>query len=404
MTNDPPAGQGRKAGAPARALEVYRARKRATFSRIRLGYERTKQLFLLPGCYRRVRAIEDCTKSGPSLALDLLTWFFRYKTFPSHYGPCRLWEVERSGWAYYFGSNYLPHQQARLKKAVQPFEYRVLFNDKSLSVLLCKALGIPTPLTHGVLDPAGDYRARIADWLAASRAGRLIIKPLAAFGGRNIVLAERREGGIVVRGGRTETPLDEFALSDRAIVQDFMTQDARMAAFSSASVNTVRVVTMLTPQDDIIIVNASFRCGVGGAFVDNFYAGGVSPGIDRAKGTMMKYAYDKRSKRYTAHPTTGLVFENHPVPEWDRIVDTAVGVQRAFSFFRLIGLDIALDENGRPVIIEINHGPDLAGLEQKAGPLLKNENVLRAFGEYDLLFNRPQRRLYAALLGKEHPS
>ena len=379
-----------------RVLGIYRSQKRRAFSKMRLGYERTKQVFLLPGCYRKVRAYKECRKSGPALALDLLTWFFSYRTFPSHYAVCRLWEVDRKDWGYYFGSNYQPHQQARLRKTVQPFEYRVLFNDKRLCVLLCQALGFRTPVTHGLLDPAGDFRARLAEWMAASSARKLIIKPLAAFGGRGIVLAEPAEKGIMVRDGRTTTSLADFVLEGRALVQDVLVQDPRMSAFSPSSVNTLRIVTMMTPQNDVLLVNGSFRSGVGGSLVDNWSAGGVSVGIDCRNGVLKKFAYDRNSRRHAVHPSSGIVFEGSPVPEWGRVVETAKNIQRAFSFFRLIGLDIALDEDGRPVVIEINHGPDLAGLEQKAGPLLKDEAVLRAFGEYDLLVNRHQRRLYKA--------
>jgi hypothetical protein len=384
---------------PARTLRIYRSGKRKIFAKTRLGYERFKQFFLLPGCYRRARAVRGCTRSGIGLASDLLIWFFSYKTLPVHYAMSRLWEVDRNDWKYYYGSNYLPLQLARLKKSVQPLEYRILFNDKYICALICQALGIRIPLTHGVLDPARDYRSRIAGWLASSPAGKLIIKPLYGEMGRDIVLAEPADG-IRIMSSQGLIPLDRFILKEKAIVQDVLSQEPRMAAFSPSSVNTLRVVTMLTPQDQAIILNASFRTGVGNAIVDNFSAGGVSAGIDCAKGVLMEFAYDRESNRYAVHPTSGIVFKDHPIPEWDRVRDWACAVQKAFPFYRLIGLDIALDKNGDPVLIEANGAPDLAGLEQKAGPLFKNREVLRAFGVYDLLVSKHQRKLYAALDGR----
>ena len=381
----------------SRALRTYRSGKKTVFAKTRLGYERFKQFFMLPSYYRKVRAIKNCGRSRAGLAFDLLTLFFSYKTFPDHYGLCRLWEVDRNDWKYYYGSNYLPHQLARLKKTVQPLEYRVMFNDKYICALLCQALGIRIPLTHGILDPAHDYRSQIAGWLVSSPAGKLIIKPLYGEMGRDIVLAETSDGGIIIRSPVDFIPLDNFILREKAIVQDIVSQDPRMAAFSASSVNTLRVVTMLTPQGQVIVVNSSFRSGVSNAFVDNWSAGGVSVGVDCVKGVLKKFAYDKKSNRYAAHPTSGVVFENHPVPEWNRVKAAAVAIQKAFPFYRMIGLDIALDKNGNPVLIEANGAPDLAGLEQKAGPLLRSEPVLRAFGDYDLLVNKHQRRLYAAL-------
>ncbi len=262
MTAPPPSVKGNRRRPLASVFRIYQSGKKVVFSKTRLGYERTKQFFMLPGCYRQVRAIKDCRRSRAGLALDLLTWFFSYKTFPNHYGLCRLWEADRKDWKYYYGSNYLPHQLARLKKTVQPLEYRVLFNDKYICALLCQALGIRIPLTHGILDPAHDYRSRIAAWLASSPAGRLIIKPLYGEMGRDIVLAEPAGSGIIIRSSQDSVPLDDFILKEKAIVQDVVSQDPRMAAFSASSVNTLRVVTMLTSQGQVIVVNSSFRSGV----------------------------------------------------------------------------------------------------------------------------------------------
>jgi hypothetical protein len=382
-------------------IRFYRSAKKALFPRTRMGYERFKQFLLLPGLFHKVRSIKDFRRSRWGLATDFLAWFFSYKTLPVHYGLSRLWEVERSEWKYYYGSNYQIPQLAQLKKSVQPPEYRIIFNDKYVCALLCRAMGIRIPTTHGILDPAQDYRSRIADWLGSSSAGRLIIKPLFGEMGRDIVMAETSEQGIVVRSPNGHAPLSDFVLKEKALAQDVVSQDPRLAAFSPNSVNTLRIVTMSTHRDGILIVNASFRSGVAKAFVDNWSAGGVSVGVDCDRGILKKYAYDKQSNRYARHPTSGIVFEGHPVPAWNLICAAAVRIQQSFSFYRLIGLDLALDADGAPVLIEANGAPDLAGLEQKVGPLLKRESVLRAFGDDGLLFNRHQIKAYKELVGKD---
>ena len=167
-----------------------------------------------------------------------------------------------------------------------------------------------------------------------------------------------------------------------------------MSAFSPSSVNTVRIVTMLTRKGQIILVNGSMRAGVGDSFIDNFSVGGVSAGIDCETGRLKQYAYDHNWNIYESHPTSGIVFKDYLIPAWQRVRDMAVAVQRAVPFYRMLGLDVAIDQNEEPVLIEINSAPDLLGLEQKAGPLLKNRLVLQAFGEYDLLVNKHQRNLY----------
>ena len=125
---------------------------------------------------------------------------------------------------------------------------------------------------------------------------------------------------------------------------------------------------MVTPQDEIIVVNAALRTGVGHALVDNWSAGGVAAGVDCATGRLKKHAYDKKGNRYVAHPTSGIVFEDYQIPEWDRVHAAAVAIQRAFSFYRMLGLDIALDPNGQPVLIEINYGPNRRSVSRRAVP------------------------------------
>jgi len=110
---------------------------------------------------------------------------------------------------------------------------------------------------------------------------------------------------------------------------------------------------------------------------------------------LKKYAYDKLGNRYVAHPTSKTVFEDWPVPEWQAILDVAKRTQEAlFLYSRMLGLDIALNQKGEPVLIEVNRSPDLVFQEQTSGPLFRNSSILEAFAAYDLLVNKYQRRLY----------
>jgi len=359
----------------------------------RLYYGRLRQFFDLPRCYSKVRNFKEYPKSGLTLATDLLTLFFSYRTFPDHYGPCRLWEANKSDWKYYYGSNYHPHQRLKLSISVQQSEYRALFDDKFLCATYCKGLGLKVPHTFGVVDPDEDYRGRIRSWFEASNVERMIIKPLLGRAGMGIVLAKRIEDGITIQSANDSVSLDRFPLKDRSIIQEYIRQHAKMSVFSPSSVNTLRIVTMMTRQGEVIIVNASMRTGARRSFVDNFSAGGISAGVDCRTGQLKKYAYDNRWNRYERHPESGIVFESYEIPGWERVLDFAGAVQNGFPYYRLIGSDIAIDQDGEPVLIEVNGAPDLVGLEQKAGPLFRNQIVLRTFGEYDLLVNKHQKKL-----------
>jgi hypothetical protein len=384
------------------AVRSTRSGKGKVLSALRLYYERSKELLMLPRFYRINRANENCLKSRLGLALDLLTWFFSYRMLPVHYNRCRIWEADRKEWKYYFGSNYRPLHEARLRRTVWPVRYRVLFDDKYVCALLCQALGIRAPRTYGMLDPARNFRSQLVAWLDEGQ-GRLIVKPLRGQSGRDIVLAEREKDGTFIRSKQSRFPLEQFRLGEKAIVQEVLTQHPALAAFSSSSVNTLRVVTLLTADDRVIIVNSALRTGVGPSFVDNWAAGGVAAGVDRETGRLRPYAYDKVGRRYVSHPTSGIVFADYQIPGFKRICASAAAIQRLFPFYRMLGLDLALEPDGEPAVIEINYAPDFTFLEQTGGPVLRIEPVLRAFGEYGLLVNRHQRKLYKRLIKAEIP-
>jgi len=253
------------------------------------------------------------------------------------------------------------------------------------------------PRTLGLVDPSRDYRNDIIRWLHDSGEDTLFIKPVCGGAGKGIVLAKKIGQNIYIQSKTGRIPLDGFSLSEIAIVQEALRQDGRMSAFSQASVNTIRVVTMLTKDGSTIILGATMRCGVGPSFVDNWSAGGVAVGIDIESGRLKKFAFDKEGHKYTEHPTTRTLFENFPIPEWKAIIDIAHRIQRIFPWYRLLGLDIALQENAIPTLIEVNDSTDLLFQEQTSGPLLLRSPVLRAFGQYDLLINKHQKKLYAAL-------
>ncbi|MDD5674062.1 MAG: sugar-transfer associated ATP-grasp domain-containing protein, partial [Chitinivibrionales bacterium] len=102
-------------------------------------------------------------------------------------------------------------------------------------------------------------------------------------------------------------------------------------------------------------------------------------------------------KQYRRHPTSDIVFKEFIVPEWPRIIAIAETIQRACPFYCLLGMDITLLENGEPVLIEVNANTDLVFQEQTSGPLLKDERIVKAFGEDDLLVNKYQKMFYSAL-------
>jgi hypothetical protein len=358
--------------------------------------DRFINFFSLYSLYLKIKKVPECNKiSKFKLAFDLLELFYRYKTFPDNYCPCRLWGVEKSNWKYYYGNNYQSYQKSKLiRNKVQPREYAILFDDKEICERLCREIGVKTPNTYGTISTNDNYKDKIKNWLQISPSQTLFIKPILGAGGKGICIAKNIHNNASILTKEGLIALDDFNLVDRAIVQDLVNQDKRLSVFSSTSVNTMRVVTMYTKRGEIIILAAIFRSAVGESYIDNVCAGGIGVGIECETGRLMKYGYDYKGSRYAMHPTSKIIFDGFMIPEWTRIVDISLRVQKSFPCYRLLGMDVALDESGDPVLIEINDSPDLLFMENACGPLLIKKENLRAFGEYGLLFNTSQQKLY----------
>jgi hypothetical protein len=345
----------------------------------------------LPFCYFFYVNWKECTASHFQVFKDFLYIFFHLKYFPDNYSLCRLWEIPIEEWKYYYGSVYDARQRSRLRKEVFPYNYRIIYDDKSITHQLCRANGLPVPNMHGVIDPI-ESKNFFGNLFKNHPNKNFIIKPVAGRGGKDIYFAYVYKGQILFKKNNSESiPLDLFTLPTRSVVQEYITQHPKLTQIS-ASTNTVRIITMLSRTGCVIIIGAFMRFGVEKAFLDNTSQGGVTVGIDTDTGNLKKYAYDFKSMRYTEHPTSIFEFEGFPIPFWRDVVELSKKVQSSIGYNKLIGQDIAIAESG-PVIIELNAEYDNVGLEQVCGPILKNRSVLKEFRNYNLLINRLQRDL-----------
>jgi glutathione synthase/RimK-type ligase-like ATP-grasp enzyme len=325
------------------------------------------------------------------VAKDLLFIFFRLKYFPDNYSLCRLWEKPRNEWIYYYGSIYDPLQRSRLRKKVLPIKYRIIYDDKRLCNQLCQANKIPVPEQYGIIDSM-DFESFVKELIATNPKRKLIVKPIAGRGGKDIYIVSLKHQNLIVQGVKQEVNLKNFTLPLRSVVELFINQHKSLQQFSY-SVNTIRMVTLMTSCGKVVVVGALIRFGVAGAIIDNTSQGGVKVGIDLDTGQLNKTGCDKKGRLYERHPTSLISFNKFRIPHWERVIALAKKVQSALPYNRLIGQDIAILPDG-PVIIELNAEYDNVGLEQACGPILADLKVLKAFFEYDLLINKHQKELF----------
>lgn len=354
---------------------------------------RVLRLIALPYCYFYLTNWSQCTASKTQVIKDFLYIFFKLKYFPDNYSPCRFWEKDKKSWDYYYGSSYDPYQRSKLRKEVQRYEYLIVFDDKEVCDLLCRGIGgIKMPQYYGAISPSTNYKKNINDLFDDLDVEKIIIKPTRGSAGQGIAMASKKNGGVEINTGVSTIRLNDYQLKEKSILQEVVIQDDCIAKISSASVNTIRVVTFFTKSGESIVVSASMRFSVGNAFVDNWSAGGIAVGVDHNTGMLKKIAYDKKGNQYFEHPVSGIEFYGFQLPHWNKIIEMAIDVQKSFLFLKLLGMDLAITING-PVLIEVNPSTDLVFQEQTAGPLLKDRRTLEEFEKYDLLINKYQKNL-----------
>lgn len=352
---------------------------------------RCLRFLALPYCYLNVNW-DLCTRSRIGVGLDFLYIFFVLKYYPDNYSPCRLWEKPRSEWKYYYGSNYDPYQRKRLRRTVQPPEYEILFKDKWITDALCQHAKFPMPSILGRIKPGEAFQDRIEELFTADENFlELIMKPTDGKGGGGVIYCHRKDGAIQYLQGQVAIDLEGVAAERNYIIQRFIKQHPDLTRIS-ASTNTVRIVTLLKDDGETLIVGAYMRFGTGQSKVDNLSQGGLCVPVDIKLGQLRGMGSDRKSQLFSEHPGSHIVFEDTEVPYWTQVTDLASKVQSYFECYRLLGMDIAIAQDG-PVLIEINSSYDNVDLEQATGPILRSKAVAHAYSELGLLINKHQRRI-----------
>lgn len=190
----------------------------------------------------------------------------------------------------------------------------------------------------------------------------LIIKPSLKSGeGKNIRLVS------------DEKAVDEVlsTYDKNYLAQEYIAQCDVFARLNSHSVNAMRIVTaivdgeakflsgmLLTNTSDAIACNTNIASGVGVVCI----------GIDE-NGKLLDTGYYESAKGIQTMPN-GFTFGGVEIPSYKEAVKLAVEVHESMPMLGIIGWDITIDKNNKPVVIEWNlRGIGMYHSQLAAGPL-----------------------------------
>ena len=136
------------------------------------------------------------------------------------------------------------------------------------------------------------------------------------------------------------------------IIQQPIRQHEKLGRFNDKSVNSIRILTLLT-EEGVKVYSCLLRMGMNGARVDNSSSGGVSCGIDE-NGRLKRYSYTNFGDRFEKHPGTDIEYLGYEVPGFSHVMEVAKELACQMPYFRLVSWDFAVDIDGDPVLIEAN--------------------------------------------------
>lgn len=156
------------------------------------------------------------------------------------------------------------------------------------------------------------------------------------------------------------------------VVQKPFVQHSTFAKLNEASVNTLRMLSLLT-DEGVKIYSSVIRMGVGDAKIDNASQGGVFCGIDD-DGKLKDTAYSSDGENFKIHPTTGIKFDGYEIGGFDKAKELIIKAHPMVPYFRMISWDIAVGEDGEAYMLEANFAKGGVNSHQLSnGPLFGDD-------------------------------
>ncbi len=161
---------------------------------------------------------------------------------------------------------------------------------------------------------------------------------------------------VSLEGRNLKDVYDELMSKKLFLAEEAIVQHEEMNKLCSRSVNTIRIVTLLSDKGNANFVYALIRVGSGKNDVDNVTSGGMYTLLSK-EGEITHPAFcDKTVSYYTEHPHNGFKFIGFNVPYFIEAVELCKKAAIVEKRMRYVGWDVAITPTG-PVLVEGNNLP-----------------------------------------------
>ncbi|MFL5243374.1 MAG: alpha-L-glutamate ligase-like protein [Gemmataceae bacterium] len=240
-----------------------------------------------------------------------------------------------------------------------------LVDDKIRLQQLCSRIGVPTPSIYGVI--AYHSSLRYLSEILGER-GDFVIKPNCGSAGRGVLVLTGRLGPDYLRHNGDNIRLEAirqhlsdilsgmYSLGgrpDQALLQQRVRLHPAFQPVSWQGIPDIRVV-LYRQKPVMAMLRLPTKESNGRA---NLHQGGIGTGVDMATG--MTHHAVQRNRFIERHPDTKIAVTGMRVPYWSEVLDLSERVAAAVGLGYL-GVDIVIDAEAGPLLLEANARPGLA--------------------------------------------
>ena len=239
-----------------------------------------------------------------------------------------------------------------------------LVDNKLKTKLLAEQAGIAVPRLLGTLQYQHDVKQLHSQLLPHQK---FVIKPAKGSGGKGIVVIAEREHEIYFKPSEEAISHEDlerhatnilsglYSLSgtpDIVMIEAMVQAHPIFAQYSYEGVPDIRVI-VFQGYPVMAMLRLATHASDGKA---NLHQGAVGVGIDLATGKALHAVqYDRPIYK---HPDTKHVFSDLHIPNWDQLLPLAAACYEVTGLGYL-GVDIVIDKDRGPLILELNARPGL---------------------------------------------
>ncbi len=262
-------------------------------------------------------------------------------------------------------------------------KYYPLVDDKILTKARAIEEGIHVPEMYGIIETESEINHKLKKILAGRN--DFVIKPAQGAGGDGIIVIADRfdENRFKTISGKLITMNEiEYLVSniltglyslggmrDRALIEYRVTPDPIFKSISFEGVPDIRII-VLKGYPVMAMLRLPTRQSSGKA---NLHQGAIGAGINLRTGATLRGTW--LNNKIDRHPDTNHPINELLVPYWDEFMSLASKCYE-LSSLGYIGVDMVLDQDKGPLILELNARPGLnIQIANDAGLAARNQKV-----------------------------